>query len=222
MTKYLRRIKTHKGKQATLPIKDDKLLKRVLDYLWNGYLMSKSEISKYRTYRNYILFLMGFNTAFRAEDLLQLRVSDVEKGYITIKENKTGKVQNYKMNKELLEEVLNYIKRFDLKNYLFMGQKKIETKNGVTREVIYPMTRQNCDNIIFPKVREACGIAFKFSLHSLRKTFGYMYILHGGNMLTLQRMYNHSSTEETLMYVMWDTYDVEKTRSEIYIGRRKK
>lgn len=38
-----------------------------------------------------MLFLIGFNTAFRAEDLLQLRVKDVIKGFVSIKENKTKK-----------------------------------------------------------------------------------------------------------------------------------
>lgn len=222
MSKYSRRIKSNKGKKTTLPIKEEKLLKRVMDYLWGVYISAKSDSAKYRAYRNYMLLLIGFNTAFRAEDLLQLRVLDVEKGYITIKENKTGKTQNYRMNKELHEEILQYINRFQLNNYLFMGQKKIETRDGVSRDVIYPITRQNCDDVIFPKICKACGIDFNFSLHSLRKTFGYMYILHGGNMLTLQHMYNHSSTEETLLYVMWDLYDVEKTRSEIYIGGKKK
>lgn len=219
---YQRKIKhpvgKKEGKQMTLPIKDERLLKRVMDYLWNQYLAAKTDIKKYQAYRNYMLFLVGFNTAFRAEDLLQLRVVDVIKGYITIKENKTGKVQNYRMNKNLHDEILKYINAFELDNYLFMGQKKKETRNGITQEVIYPMTRQNCDASIFPKVKAACGIDFKFALHSLRKTFGYMFILHGGNMLTLQQMYMHESVEITLRYVMWDLHDIEKTRNDYFIG----
>lgn len=220
--KYQRKIKhpvgKKEGKQPTLPIKDDRLLKRVMDYLWNQYLTAKTDIKKYQAYRNYMIFLIGFNTAYRAEDLLQLRVVDVVKGYMIIKENKTGKTQPYRMNKNLHDEILQYIDIFKLDNYLFMGQKKKETKNGITQEVIYPITRQNCDASIFPKVKEACGINFKFALHSLRKTFGYMFILHGGNMLTLQHMYMHESVEITLRYVMWDIHDIEKTRNEYFIG----
>ncbi len=218
-----RRIKYFGGKDETLPIKDRKLLKRVLDYLIREKEHAKTPIKKYQTYRNYMIFLVGFNTAFRAEDLLQLRVKDVEKGYISIKENKTGKMQNFRMNKQLHSEIMEYIKEFDLKSndYLFMGQKKKDTYKGITKDVIYPITRQNCQSVIFPKVIKACGIDFKFGLHSLRKTFGYMFIEGGGNVITLMKMYNHDSPDVTLLYVMWNTTDIEKERESIFIGGTK-
>lgn len=219
-----RRIKYFGGKDQTLPIKDNRLLKRVLDYLWKQKEHAKTPIKEYQAYRNYILFLIGFNTAFRAEDLLQLRVKDVKKGYVSIKENKTGKMQNFRMNKQLHDEIMEYINFYELKDndYLFMGQKKKDTYKGNTREVIYPITRQNCQSVIFPKVIEACGIDFKFGLHSLRKTFGYMYIANGGNVITLMKMYNHDSPDVTLIYVMWDSTDIEKERETIFIGGKRK
>ena len=176
-----RRIKYFGGKDETLPIKDKKLLKRVMDFLVREKEHAKSDIKRKQAYRNYMLFLIGLNTAFRAEDLLQLRVKDVEKGYVSIKENKTGKMQNFRMNKQLHDEIMEYINTYELKpsDYLFMGQKKRDTYKGNTRDVIYPITRQNCQETIFPKVIKACGIDFKFGLHSLRKTFGYMYIASG-------------------------------------------
>ena len=215
-----RRIKSYGGQQETLPIRDKKLLDRVMTFLRQQIDHAKSDIKRYQAYRNYMIFLIGFNTAFRAEDLLQLRVKEVIKGYISIKENKTGKMQNFRMNKKLHEEILNYIETYDLKenDYLFMGQKKKDTYKGTTKKVIYPITRQNCDEVIFPKVIEACGIDFKFGLHSLRKTFGYMYILNGGNVLTLMKMYNHEEPSVTLLYVMWNKEDAEKAREAIFIG----
>lgn len=217
-----RRIKYFGGKKQTLPIKDPKLLKKVFDFLIREKEHAKTDIKKYQAYRNYILFLVGFNTAFRAEDLLQLKVKDVEKGYVSIKENKTGKVQNFRMNKQLHEEIMEYIKAYELttNDYLFMGQKKHDTYKGKTQAVIYPITRQNCQNVIFPKVIKACGIDFNFGLHSLRKTFGYMYILNGGNVITLMKMYNHDSPDVTLLYVMWNTEDIEKERESIFIGNK--
>ena len=215
-----RRIKSYGGQQETLPIRDKKLLDRVMTFLRQQIDHAKSDIKRYQAYRNYMIFLIGFNTAFRAEDLLQLRVKEVIKGYISIKENKTGKMQNFRMNKKLHEEILKYIETYDLKenDYLFMGQKKKDTYKGTTKKVIYPITRQNCDEVIFPKVIEACGIDFKFGLHSLRKTFGYMYILNGGNVLTLMKMYNHEEPSVTLLYVMWNKEDAEKAREAIFIG----
>ena len=215
-----RRIKSYGGQKATLPIKDKKLLDRVMTYLIYEKEHAKTPIKEYQGYRNYMLFLIGLNTAFRAEDLLQLRVADVVNGYVSIKENKTGKMQNFRMNKKLHEEILNYIKKYDLKNndYLFMGQKKKDTYKGITKKVIYPITKQNCQNVIFPKVKEACGITFPFGLHSLRKTFGYMYYKNGGSLITLMKMYNHDEPSTTLFYVMWDREDAEQERESVFIG----
>lgn len=217
-----RRIKKTGGQEQTLPIKDKKTLDRVMTYLINEKDHAKSKIKQYQAYRNYILFLIGFNTAFRAEDLLQLRVKDVIKGYVSIKENKTGKMQNFRMNKQLHEEITKYIETYELKNndYLFMGQKKKDTFQGKTKNILYPITRQNT-RLIFRKVAEAVGIDFKFGLHSLRKTFGYMYILNGGNIITLMKMYNHDEPSTTLLYVMWNREDAEREREAVFIGGKK-
>ena len=214
-----RRIKFFGGQQATLPIKSEKQLRTVMIYLLQKKEHAKTPIKQYLAYRNYMLFLIGFNTAFRAEDLLQLRVRDVEKGFVSIKENKTGKVQNFRMNKQLHQEILDYIKEFDLKpnDYLFMGQKKKDTYKGKSWNVIYPITRQNARNICID-VAKAVGIDFKFGLHSLRKTFGYMYIKKGGNIITLMKMYNHYSPDVTLLYVMWGKEDAESDRESTFIG----
>ena len=99
-------------------------------------------------------------------------------------------------------------------------QKKKDTFRGKTQSIIYPMTRQNV-RLIFEKVADACGIDFKFGLHSLRKTFGYMYILNKGNIMTLMKMYNHDEPSTTLLYVMWNKEDAEKEREAIFIGGKK-
>lgn len=214
-----RRIKYFGGKEQTLPIKDKKLLKRVLDYLKFEIDNAKTKQKEYQAYRNYILVLIGINTAFRAEDLLQLRVKDIEKGYMHIKENKTGKMQNFPLNKTLFNEIMDYVNKYQLKsnNYLFMGQKKTNTYKGNTVNIIYPITRQNGDYIM-TKIEKACGINFVFGLHSLRKTFAYQYYMNGGNLITLMKMLNHSSPETTLLYIMLDSQEIEEARSKIYIG----
>ena len=219
----VRRIKMSGGKNKTLPIKDEKILKRVMDYLRYQASIAKTPIKKYQADRNYMLLLIGFNTAFRAEDLLQLKVKDVEKGYVSIKENKTGKWQHFRMNKKLHEEIMEYVDKYKLNSnsYLLMGKKKKDTYNGITKEIIYPITRQNCRQVIFDKVNKACGIDFCFELHSLRKTFGYQWIKNGGKLVTLQKMYNHDDPSVTMFYVMWDINDVDEERESIYIGGAK-
>ncbi|MEG0165722.1 tyrosine-type recombinase/integrase [Anaerorhabdus sp.] len=210
-----RRIKYFAGQHETLPIKDKRLLNALMYHLLAKRENAKSDIKRYQADRNYMLFLIGFNTAFRAEDLLQLRVFDVIKGFVCIKENKTGKTQNFKMNKQLHDEIKDYVSRNDLTpySYLFRGQKKVV--NG--KAYIYPINRQMGHKIVSSVAKEV-GINFVFGLHSLRKTFGYMYILDGGKPETLMKMYNHDDYNVTLRYVCWGKDDAERDRAAIFLG----
>lgn len=212
-----RRIKYFAGQKETQPIKDKKQLQNLLYSLLNKIDKAKSEVKKYQAYRNYMLVLVGLNTAFRAEDLLQLRVCDLN-GYISIKENKTGKMQNFKMNKEFKAEVDKYVERFNLGRYeyMFMGQKTIV--DG--KPYALPINRQQGHRIV-SQAGKAIGIQFVFGLHSLRKTFGYQYINNGGQILTLMKMYNHDSPDVTLRYVCWGRDDAEKARESTYLGVKK-
>lgn len=212
-----RRIKYFAGQHETQPIKDKKQLQSLLYYLLNQIDKAKTPVKKYQADRNYMLVLVGLNTAFRAEDLLQLRVTDLN-GYISIKENKTGKMQNFKMNKAFKDEIDAYVKRWELGkyDYMFMGQK---TKvNGKPYHL--PINRQQGHRIV-SRAGEAIGINFVFGLHSLRKTFGYQYIDNGGNVLTLMKMYNHDAPDVTLRYVCWGREDAEKARENTFIGVKK-
>lgn len=211
----MRRIKSFGGQHQTLPIKDEKVLKNFMYRLKIKYENARTPVKKYQADRNYMMCLVGFNTAFRAEDLLQLRVCDLNKGYVHITENKTGKVQNFKMNRKLKEEILAYIKRNNLceYDYMFLGQKKYQ--DG--KEYHYPITRQRAYRIISKTAKEV-GIGFTFGIHSLRKTFGYMYIKNGGKPETLMKMYNHDDYNVTMLYVCWGKDDAEHDRASIFLG----
>ena len=204
-----RRIKSFGGQQATIPLKNERDMNAIMNYFLIQREKAKTEIKRSQADRNWFLCLIGFNTAFRAEDLLQLRVLDLENGYVHIKENKTGKMQNFRLNKLLHEDILEYVERNHLTSYdyLFFGQKN---KN-------FPITRQQADRILKKAAKEV-KLKQRFSLHSMRKTFGYHYIKNGGNILTLMKMYNHDETSTTEIYICWGTDDAESDRSKIYNG----
>ena len=210
----MRRIKYQsKGKQTTLPIKDEKEIVRIVQYLLVRRDKAKKagHMKRYLTYyRNYMLFMCGVNLAFRAEDLLQLRVNDLIEGYVQIKENKTGKSQIFPLNKSFLEDIKKYVEAMGLTphEYMFPSQRP---------GVIGAITRQQADRIMWD-IKKNCKIRYTFAMHSLRKTFGYMYYKNGGKLLTLQKMYNHDDPSTTLRYIMWDDNDVQKERKTIYIG----
>lgn len=227
-----RRVKSFGGQHVTLPIKNPKELDLLFGHLLNQIEIAQADALKktrityydenkkismkeYQAERNWMLILVGVNTAFRAEDLLQLRVVDVAKGYISIKENKTGKMQNFRMNKSLHEDIKNYINKYELKSYdyLFRGQKTVVNGNNY----ILPINRQQGYRIV-SNAAKAIGIPYVFGLHSLRKTFGYNYYKNGGDLLTLMRMFNHDDPTITLIYICWATDDAEQARTATYLG----
>ncbi|MDD4110678.1 MAG: tyrosine-type recombinase/integrase [Clostridia bacterium] len=209
MTTYSRRIKTFGGRKATFPLKDIKDVEMILYWFLKERENSKSSIKRFQYDRNWMLCFLGFNTTFRAEDLLQLRVQDLINGYISIKENKTGKPQNFKMDNKLFQDVLSYFGRNNLRyeDYIFKSQMNSNMA----------ITRQQANNVL-KKVSKATKLKSRFSMHTLRKTFGYHYYNNKGNLMTLMRMYNHDSPNTTLLYVCWGTDDAEKDRANTYIG----
>ena len=210
-----RRIKyIAKGKHQTRPIKDKKQVNEILYYLLAKRDREKQRGNLHRSWlydRNYMLVLIGFNTAFRAEDLLQLKVKDLVHGHVCIKENKTGKTQVFNLKKELLEIIRDYVYRNELTDYDYMFPS--QRTDGQIRAI----SRQQGDRIM-RDIEEHCGIHYCFGLHSLRKTFGYQYYADTHDVLTVMKMYNHDSPDVTMEYIMWNSNDTEKAREEFYIG----
>lgn len=215
----MRRVKKiPTGKQQTRPVKDKKQIDEILYYLLSKRERARKKGQMARAWqydRNYILVLVGFNTAFRAEDLLQLRVKDLVHGHISIKENKTGKMQMFNIKKELLDIIKDYVDRNELIDYDYMFPS--QRSDGVCKAI----SRQQADRIM-KDIKKKLNINYVFGMHSLRKTFGYQYYSINHDVLTVMKMYNHDSPDVTLHYIMWDTDDIEKARESVYIGVEKK
>ncbi len=206
-----RRVKTSSDQNdKTLPIKDVRQQNNMC-YYWLSVRDKKSGINEYLAHRNYLFIFLGLNTAFRCEDLLQLRPKDLDGGYMRIKENKTGKRQNFKLNNEVYKEVQRYVEKYSIgsNDYLFQSRRKDGVIRAINRQQAWRIIKRTTDKV---------GIRYKVGVHSLRKTFGYNFIAKGGNVMTLMKMYNHSSPAVTLLYVMWDTTDVENERATVFNG----
>jgi len=64
-----------------------------------------------KSYKNYMIFLVGINTGLRIGDLLKLKVEDVRNiKHIYIKEQKTSKVKRFLINTALRKELDKYMK----------------------------------------------------------------------------------------------------------------
>lgn len=201
---------------ATEPIKDPRDIELLLDYAWHKKELAETQFDRFIAHRNYMMLIMGMNTALRAEDLLQLKVKNIKSGRIDVTENKTGKDQHYRMNGWLYEKVLAYIREFRLgdEEYLFQSRKEKEIRESAVQR---PITRA-ASHLIMAEFKNVIDYRGSFGLHSLRKTFGYQYILNGGKWITLCKMYNHSNPTVTMRYVCWSDEDYQNDRKNFKIG----
>lgn len=172
------------------PIRDVKQLEEL-----KGYYRSVSPQP-----RNYLLIIMGLNTALRISDELSLKWKDVYdfkrkdyKKHINLVEHKTGKVTQIYLNdhiKAALEEYKNTLSEIYPEQYLFFSQRvKSEQINRVQAFRI------------IKKAADYCHIEGVISCHSLRKTFGYHAWKQGFSPALLMNIYNHSSFDITKRYL---------------------
>lgn len=150
---------------------------------------------KNKEYRNYLLVIIGLNTALRISDILKLRYGDIYdyklnsfKKYIILFETKTGKEQRILINKQIKNafEFMNY-KSCNCNDYLFVNNSNV------------PISRIQVNRIL-DKASKATNIEH-ISCHSLRKTFGYHAWKKGAQPTLLMQIFNHCNFEITKRYL---------------------
>ena len=170
--------------------------------------------------RNYLLIIMGLNTALRISDILQLQWEDVYdfrnkemKEHIIIVEQKTGKNSSILINSNLKEALLDY------REYILIEGKMVRANDYIFESLGFenkPITRIQAFRII-KRAAEACNISGVVSCHSLRKTFGYHAWQQGISPVLLMNIYNHSSFQVTQRYLGIEQDDRDKVFEQIII-----
>lgn len=148
--------------------------------------------------RNLCLFTLGINTAYRAGELLSLRISDVADlrigDSLEIKQSKTNEYRRATLNQssyDALQSWLNVHPKTSPSSPLFLS------KRGGSIGVPYvsQMVKRWC--------REA-GLKGNYASHTLRKTWGYHQRMSNqseGVVPLLMRAFGHSSEAQTLEYL---------------------
>lgn len=170
------------------PIRDPEKIRDISEYL------------KKTNMRNYIMFCMGIYTGLRISDILKFRVRDLKnKDIVYIKEKKTSKPKQLQINTILKKELKAYLEEKDGNEYL------IKSAHGVNQHL-----KRNEAYKIIKSVCEMFGIE-KTGTHTMRKTFGYHYYKKTGDIVTLQKWYNHSHPSVTLRYIGIEQDEINKT-----------
>lgn len=195
-----------KKKQPSKPITDKTLLFDIQDYL-----KSKNE-------RDYVLFVLGVSTGYRAGDLVKLKVRDVREAlnneFFYILESKKENARNIKKENlkprqaEILPKVSKILKNYikNKRDYEFMFQ----SRKGINQHIEVSTVSRT-----LKKAGEYFGLK-NISAHSMRKTYAYsIYIESECNIEAVRELLNHSSSRYTRAYIGLDREDLRKYVNKI-------
>lgn len=159
--------------------------------------------------RNYILFMVGLYTALRISDILRIRVEDIQKDYLNIREKKTSKFRRVYLNPDLRKALKNYIADKEPHEYLIRSREG--GNNPISRAMAY---------MILKEVAQAVGLD-SIGTHSMRKTFGYWVYKDTKDVAALQKLFNHSNPEETLRYIGIEQDSVDSLIKNVFRNARR-
>ncbi len=148
--------------------------------------------------RNLCLFTLGINTAYRASELLSLKVGDVADlkvgDSLEIKQRKTGKYRRASLNTSAFTALTQCLGAHPAGETpgapLFLSRK---TKEAISVPTLNHLVKSWC--------REA-GLTGNYGSHTLRKTWGYQQrVWKNADLKLLVRAYGHSCEAQTLEYL---------------------
>lgn len=190
-------------------------------------IKTKKELEKFKNYysakgneRNYLLIIVGLNTALRISDILHLQWKDMYnyekkcfRKHIKLYEQKTGKATSIAINKAVKAALLRLLDAEYKDNNLPEPQTYVFRSNK-NKEM--PLSRYQAYRII-RKAAENIGLEERISCHSLRKTFGYFAWKEGIEPAMLMHIYNHSSYQITRRYLCIEQEDKDEVFMKIVL-----
>lgn len=201
------------------PLKSMKDIKSITDYFLS-----------HNQYRNYLVLICGINFGLREWDLLHIRFKDIINNDNTFKvgfnvfEKKTRntritpKNRYIPINNAVKQAVIIYLQHnpnTSLDNYMFRNESNNST------DVNEPVTRKGLEYII-KSITKKLNIEGRFNTHSLRKTFGYQFMMKNKDdpraLYKLQKIFGHSSPAITLAYIGLDKEELTNAYMNLNLG----
>lgn len=179
------------------PIRDIKSIKRI-----------KKNLEKQP--RNYCLFTLGINSAYRANELLSLSVDQVDYlrpgDRLELKQSKTDKHRAITVNSTAVDAIdfwLRHHPRPTRGQPLFISHRK-HTAIGVPTAC--NLLKKWCHDI---------GLHGNFGSHTLRKTWGYFHHLNGTPLPLLMEAFGHSTQKQTLDYLCIQSSEIQQLYTDL-------
>ena len=160
---------------------------------------------RYISYRDYMIFKTGINSALRISDLMKLKVSKVRKRIFGIHEQKTGKYRQIFINDHFKPVLWDYMKYMRDDDYLFRTMRSNELPS------YFPFYHH------LKKAGAYCELDINIGTHTCRKTFGYWHYQQFKDIAILMELLNHSNERETLIYIGVIQEEINRTLADFYI-----
>jgi site-specific recombinase XerD len=155
-------------------------------------------------HRNYAIFCMFMFAGLRKQELLNLKISDIdiENLSVMVRKGKGNKDRIIPMSQTLAQSLKTYLelrRKLNITSlYLFIS---FNRNAGLTSQGLKILTEQ---------IRNASGIWF--TIHKLRHTFATLMLDGGCDIYSLSRMMGHSTISTTTIYLY---ASVEHLRAQI-------
>lgn len=174
----------HPKKGSTIkvePIRDKKAIARIKKILADNP-------------RDLCLFTLGINTAFRANELLSIRVGQVRNlapgSVLEVKQSKVRQYRQVTLNKSVCDSIAEWLKSAAVSDddFLFAGKRGRLTVPTVSR-----MVKEWCEGV---------GLKGNYASHSMRKTWGYWQRVEKNTPIPLlMQAFGHATQRQTLSYL---------------------
>jgi len=176
----------------------------------------KADLLHRNRHRDYCLFVMGINTAFRANELLSITVGQVTHlqagDELELKQSKNGKHRRVTVNRAVADAIRLYLDKDQHMRWegrqnpdapLFYSQQKAIT-DVLSVSVVTNMLKKWC---------QGAGCNGNYGSHTMRKTWGYWQYKRGVNIAVLMVAFGHATPRQTLDYLCIQEEDVKQIYS---------
>ncbi|GAQ00143.1 tyrosine-type recombinase/integrase [Leptolyngbya sp. NIES-2104] len=144
--------------------------------------------------RDLCLFTLGINTAYRANELLSIKVRQVRSlnvgDVLELKQSKTHKYRPVTLNGTAISAIQHWLGNSQLQDEdnLFTGQ-----RGCLTVTTVSTMVKTWCQDV---------GLKGNYGSHTLRKTWGYWQRTERGTAIPLlMEAFGHATQRQTLAYL---------------------
>lgn len=195
------------GKSSMVyPIKDPEKFREFHDYWLKKMEKAYTPYKKFVCARNYLLVIIGCNSAYRISDIVTLKWKDLlQESTVIRKEQKTDKYRGVFFNSMINDAIEYFLKatsksidNLDMEDYVFVTCKSKSNSDKNSH-----MSEANALDFI-KKMAKDIGIKENVGTHTLRKNFVYWTLItHKDDVNILYRvmeLMNHSTPRMTFAY----------------------